>query len=85
MGTVGSTPRLRKLRTASVVIARRGLIAVDNFAALNGKDDLQPPIADLYILLESGNPKSARAFPSGHMGQAQTFPTMVSWLKTQLA
>jgi hypothetical protein len=85
MGTVGSLPRPRKLRTASAVIARCGLIGVDNFAALNGKDDLQTPIADLYTLLAFGNPESARLFPGGHMGQTQTFPTMVSGLKNQLA
>ena len=52
---------------------------------VNGKDDLQTPIADLYILLEYGAPKSARVFPGGHMGQTpQTFPTIVNWLKNEL-
>jgi len=36
---------------------------------VNGKEDLQTPIADLYLLLEHGAPKSARVFPGGHMGQ----------------
>lgn len=53
---------------------------------VNGKHDLQTPIADLYLLLETGAPKSARIFPGGHMGQTPaTFPTIVSWLKTELA
>jgi esterase FrsA len=53
---------------------------------VNGKEDLQTPIADLYILLEYGAPKSARVFPGGHMGQTpQTFPTIVNWLKNELA
>ena len=53
---------------------------------VNGKDDLQTPIADLYILLEYGTPKSARVFPGGHMGQTpQTFPTIVDWLKNELS
>jgi esterase FrsA len=53
---------------------------------VNGKDDLQTPIADLYILLEHGTPKSARVFPGGHMGQTpQTFPTILQWLKNQLS
>jgi pimeloyl-ACP methyl ester carboxylesterase len=53
---------------------------------VNGKNDLQTPIADLYILLEYGTPKSARVFPGGHMGQTpQTFPTIVDWLKGELA
>jgi pimeloyl-ACP methyl ester carboxylesterase len=53
---------------------------------VNGKNDLQTPIADLYILLEHGTPKSARVFPGGHMGQTpQTFPTIVDWLKNELS
>lgn len=53
---------------------------------VNGKNDLQTPIADLYILLEHGIPKSARIFPGGHMGQTpQTFPTIVHWLKNELS
>ena len=52
---------------------------------VNGKEDLQTPIADLYILLEYGAPKSARVFPGGHMGQTpQTFPIIANWLKNQL-
>jgi acetyl esterase/lipase len=52
---------------------------------VNGKNDLQTPIDDLYILLEYGSPKSARVFPGGHMGQTpQTFPTIVNWLKSEL-
>jgi esterase FrsA len=53
---------------------------------VNGKDDVQTPIADLYILLEYGNPKSARVFPGGHMGQTpQTLPTILNWLKDALS
>ncbi len=53
---------------------------------INGKDDLQTPIADLYILLEHGTPKSARVFPGGHMGQTpQTVPTIINWLKKELS
>ena len=52
---------------------------------VNGKNDLQTPIDDLYILLEHGTPKSARVFPGGHMGQTpQTFPTIINWLKNEL-
>ena len=54
--------------------------------SVKGKEDLQTPIADLYILLEYGSPKSARVFPGGHMGQTpQTFPTIVNWLKNELS
>ncbi|MFB3109498.1 MAG: alpha/beta hydrolase family protein [Candidatus Binatia bacterium] len=53
---------------------------------VNGKDDLQTPIEDLYILLESGSPKAARVFPGGHMGHTpETVPTMIQWLKRELA
>jgi esterase FrsA len=53
---------------------------------VNGKNDLQTPIEDVYILLEHGTPKSARVFPGGHMGQTpQTFPTIVHWLKKELS
>jgi esterase FrsA len=52
---------------------------------VNGKEDLQTPIADLYILLQYGSPKAARIFPGGHMGQTpQTLPTIVAWLKNEL-
>ncbi|HTM08359.1 MAG TPA: alpha/beta hydrolase [Verrucomicrobiae bacterium] len=53
---------------------------------VNGKDDRQTPIEDLYILLEHGAPKSARVFPGGHMGQTpETLPTIVKWLRNELA
>jgi len=53
---------------------------------VNGKEDLQTPIADLYLLLEHGSPKSARIFPGGHMGQTpQTLPTIITWLKRELS
>ena len=32
----------------------------DDVLIVNGKDDLQTPIDDIYILLEYGSPKSAR-------------------------
>jgi esterase FrsA len=53
---------------------------------VNGKEDLQTPIEDLYILLEYGAPKSARVFPGGHMGQTpETLPTIMRWLKKELS
>jgi esterase FrsA len=52
---------------------------------VNGKEDLQTPIGDLYILLEYGMPKSARVFPGGHMGQTpETLPTIIRWLQKEL-
>ena len=53
---------------------------------VNGKEDLQTPIADLYLLLECGTPKAARVFPGGHMGQTpETLPTIIRWLKNELS
>jgi len=55
--------------------------------AVNGAKDPWITIQDLYLLLESGEPKSARVYPeSGHMGAgAETAKLVVSWLKAQLA
>jgi len=59
---------------------------------VNGKLDDQAPIADVYLLLEHGNPKSARVYPEGHhMGRTPGQPsehiivTIVDWLKERLA
>lgn len=54
---------------------------------VNGAKDPWITIQDLYLLLESGEPKSARVYPeSGHMGAgAETGKVVVNWLKAQLA
>jgi dienelactone hydrolase len=59
---------------------------------VNGKLDDQAPIADVYLLLEHGNPKSARVYPEGHhMGRTpgqhpgEIAKTIVGWLKERLA
>jgi len=52
---------------------------------VNGKDDLQVPIEDFYMLLECGDPKAIRLFPGGHMGESpDVFPTILRWLHKQL-
>jgi esterase FrsA len=52
---------------------------------VNGKEDRQCPIEDLYLLLEHGSPKSVRLFPGGHMGLTpRTLPTVVEWLTRQV-
>jgi len=58
---------------------------------VNGKLDDQAPVDDIYLLLEHGNPKSARIYPDGHhMGRTPGQPaehithTIVAWLKQQL-
>ena len=48
---------------------------------VNGIDDAQTPIRDLYLLLEHGAPEEARVFPGGHMGQTpRTYPTIIDWI-----
>jgi esterase FrsA len=53
---------------------------------VNGAKDPWITIQDLYLLLESGDPKSARVYPEGgHMGGgAETGKLVMNWLKTQL-
>jgi esterase FrsA len=58
---------------------------------VNGKLDDQAPVADIYLLMEHGSPKSARIYPNGHhMGRTPGEPsehittTIVAWLKRQL-
>lgn len=53
---------------------------------VNGVKDSIFPIEDMYLLLEHGNPKAARFYDSGHMGNSPTtIPTIVGWLKDRLA
>jgi esterase FrsA len=58
---------------------------------VNGKLDDQAPVADIYLLMEHGNPKSARIYPEGHhMGRTPSMPyddvltTIVLWLRDHL-
>ncbi len=59
---------------------------------VNGKLDDQAPVEDIYLLMEHGNPKSARIYPEGHhMGRTPGLPyddilaMIVGWLKERLA
>lgn len=52
---------------------------------VNGKEDRQCPIDDMYLLLDHGDPKAVRFFPGGHMGFGpHTVPTIVAWLAERL-
>jgi esterase FrsA len=52
---------------------------------VNGKEDKQVPIEDFYLLLETGEPKTVRLFPGGHMGAiADIFKTVIKWLHSVL-
>lgn len=47
---------------------------------VNGLHDSVFPIADQYLLLEHGTPKSARFFNAGHMGHTpETMPAILDW------
>jgi pimeloyl-ACP methyl ester carboxylesterase len=53
---------------------------------VNGKQDTQCPIEDLYLLLEHGEPKTARVFEGGHMAPGpRTVATITSWVAERLA
>ena len=51
---------------------------------VNGRDDLQNSIGDLYLSLDHGDPKAARVFDGGHMGEGPVGPTVVEWVSRQL-
>jgi fermentation-respiration switch protein FrsA (DUF1100 family) len=59
---------------------------------INGKDDDQHPISDLYLLAEHGSPKDLRIIAgAGHMGRVkgrsddQVVSIIRRWLKEKLA
>jgi pimeloyl-ACP methyl ester carboxylesterase len=59
---------------------------------INGKEDDQHPISDLYLLAEHGSPKDLRIMPgAGHMGRRKGQPNddvveiVTNWLKDKLA
>lgn len=59
--------------------------------AVNGKKDDQQTVADIYLLLEHGNPKEARVYAEGgHMGRVpgkggeEVLQMIVDWLKQKL-
>jgi hypothetical protein len=51
---------------------------------VNGVQDSVFPIADMYLLLEHGAPKSARFYPDGHMGGGNSREIIIAWLKHKL-
>ena len=51
---------------------------------VNGINDSVFPIADMYLLLEHGSPKSARLYAGGHMGGGNSQAVIVQWLKEVL-
>jgi hypothetical protein len=51
---------------------------------VNGRDDLQNSIDDVYLSLDYGDPKSARVFDGGHMGEGPVAPTILDWVRSYL-
>ena len=51
---------------------------------VNGRNDLQNATDDIYLSLEHGDPKAARIFPGGHMGEGPTVPTIGDWVTGHL-
>jgi esterase FrsA len=51
---------------------------------VNGRNDVQNSIDDIYLSLDHGDPKAARVFDGGHMGEGPVAPTIVEWVSRQL-
>jgi esterase FrsA len=51
---------------------------------VNGRDDVQNSIDDIYLSLDHGDPKAARVFDGGHMGEGPVVPTILTWVTDQL-
>jgi esterase FrsA len=51
---------------------------------VNGRDDVQNSIDDIYLSLDHGDPKAVRVFDGGHMGEGPTGPTIVNWVLGQI-
>lgn len=51
---------------------------------VNGRDDVQNSIDDIYLSLDHGAPKAARIFDGGHMGEGPVMPTIAAWLDAEL-
>jgi pimeloyl-ACP methyl ester carboxylesterase len=53
---------------------------------VNGLEDTVFPIQDMLLLLEHGDPKTARFFPGGHMGHTpETQPLITRWVAERLS
>lgn len=51
---------------------------------VNGRDDVQNSIDDIYLSLDHGDPKAVRVFDGGHMGEGPVVPTIVEWVLGEL-
>jgi dipeptidyl aminopeptidase/acylaminoacyl peptidase len=51
---------------------------------VNGRNDVQNSVDDIYLSLDHGEPKAARVFDGGHMGEGPVVPTIVAWVTEHL-
>jgi hypothetical protein len=51
---------------------------------VNGRDDVQNSIDDIYLSLDHGDPKAVRVFDGGHMGEGPVAPTIADWVTRQV-
>jgi dienelactone hydrolase len=94
-GRAMGTRTLEEFLEAAPALSLKTMGLIDKRSApllgVNGKLDDQAPVDDIYLLLEHGNPKSARIYADGHhMGRTPGQPaehitvTIVEWLKERL-
>lgn len=78
----GSTFEDYVARCPELSLLDQGLLGEPSAPLLmvNGVDDQQNSIQDIWLSLQHGDPKTARIFPGGHMGVGPVMPTVVSWL-----
>jgi pimeloyl-ACP methyl ester carboxylesterase len=51
---------------------------------VNGRNDVQNSIDDIYLSLDHGSPKTARVFDGGHMGEGPVVPAIAAWVDERL-
>jgi dienelactone hydrolase len=81
---------LEELRTQAPTLSLKTQGLLEKPAApllvVNGAKDPWITVQDQYLLLESGDIKSARIFPeAGHMGGPEAGKLVMNWLQAQLA
>lgn len=74
-------------RCSALSLLEQGLLERPSAELLlvNGRDDRQNSIDDLYLSLDYGDPKAARVFDGGHMGEGPVGQTIVQWVLSRLA
>ena len=73
-------------RCRELSLLDQGLLEQPNAPLLlvNGRDDVQNSIEDVYLSLDHGDPKCARVFDGGHMGVGPVVPTIAAWVSERL-